>query len=220
MSSSTTSSASTIAVNDDGESRRLIVLNPEKRGKLSTPRRLQLCLVNGMLVIAVAPLCVVAARELTLSTVHMLAMGAFMILISNAILLLQSSTATTRISRTRTHTLLNVIAVVTLIVGCAVMYVNKHNHASVHLRTYHGKLGFSACLFALAVAMAGWIARFAPGVCGGAGKARKVAYPAHRVAGYVALGLLFATAAMGARSDSLVNRLGGEVTIGMAVAIG
>lgn len=172
-------------------------------------------LIIGTAVIAQAGLLILAAliwasilmRPLILFSAHPLLNSAGLLLISQAVLLLQPThTPTQKRQGAHIHGILNTAGVSALIAGLVVIEVNKSRNQLHHFKSVHAILGLVTYALFYVQALVGLTQYYTPGLYGGLDNAKKL-YKYHRMSGYAVLVLALATVAAATQTDYNKNVL-------------
>lgn len=139
---------------------------------------------------------------------HPLLTSLAVVLASQAILLLQPTvTAGQKRDGTRAHSVLNALALASLLSAVVIMYINKANHSAPHFASTHGKLGLATFVLLVVQGVVGIVQYYLPGLVGGEARG-KALYKYHRVSGYAILLLMLVTATYGTQTDWFVQKTG------------
>jgi len=199
--------------NDLGEDEPLL----GRVGDASQPdgRPLYYNLVIGTAVVAQAGIILLTAhiwasiflKPLILFSAHPLLNSGGLLVLTQAILLLQPThTATQKRQGTLAHFTLTNLALDALVAGLVVIEVNKFAHAGTHFESPHAILGLVTYILLGIQALFGFTQYFVPQLYGGVDKA-KALYKWHRISGYVILVLILATITAATYTDFNVATL-------------
>lgn len=128
-----------------------------------------------------------------------------------AILLLQPTvTQEQKRDGTRAHSVLNALAVASLLSAVVIMFINKANHGAPHFASVHGKLGLSTLVLLVVQAIVGIVQYYLPALVGGEARG-KALYRYHRASGYAITALLLVTATYGTQTDWFLQKTGRHI---------
>lgn len=157
-------------------------------------------------------------HQLTL-TPHQLLNSAGLLLITQAILLLQPThTASQKRLGAYIHSALNFTGILALMGGLAVIVYNKEAHHGAHFTSAHARLGLTVYILFAIQALVGAAAFYTPAVFGGVSRA-KATYKYHRVSGYLVVVLSLAAVATATQTDFNRNVLHIRLWAVLAVAV-
>jgi hypothetical protein len=130
-----------------------------------------------------------------LFSAHPLLNSAGLLLVTQAILILQPTHAPKQKKHgTNIHAIFNGSAVLSLLAGLIVIEYNKIAHSGTHFESPHAILGLITYILFAVQAVVGITQYYTPGLYGSVDNAKSV-YKYHRMSGYVLLILSFATVA-------------------------
>ncbi|OCK78263.1 cytochrome b561 [Lepidopterella palustris CBS 459.81] len=148
------------------------------------------------------------SHDLILFSAHPLLNSAGLLLVTQAILILQPThTATQKRHGTYTHFGLNGLGLSALIAGLVIIELNKFGHNGTHFESPHAILGLITYIFFLLQSLVGFTQYFIPQLYGSVDSAKKM-YKYHRVSGYVILTLGLVTIAAATQTDYNKDVLG------------
>lgn len=138
--------------------------------------------------------------EIILPTYHPLANSVGLLLLVQAILILQPThTGVQKRQGAITHGILHSLAVLCFAAGATIIWYNKHIHGSPHYTSLHGKFGLATVIILVVQAAVGIVAFYFPNLLGGEAKA-KATYKYHRVSGYLVSVLVLTTVTLGTQT--------------------
>ncbi|KAI9842408.1 MAG: hypothetical protein M1837_007153 [Sclerophora amabilis] len=166
-------------------------------------RGLQFNFLLGTAIVAQAGIWILAAvvwasvfnAPLMLFSAHPLLNSAGLLLVTQAILVLQPThTQKQKKQGTNVHATLNGLGVDALIAGLVIIEYNKIGHGGEHFKSPHAILGLITYILFFIQAIVGVTQYYTPSIYGGVGNAKRL-YKYHRASGYVILIVSFATVA-------------------------
>lgn len=161
----------------------------------------------GIILLVASVWASIFLHDLILFSAHPLLNSAGLLVLTQAILILQPThTSTQKRSGTISHFVLNNLALDLLIAGLIVIEYNKIRGGTHHFESPHGILGLITYIFLAIQALVGFTAYFVPKLYGGEDKAKSL-YKWHRLSGYVLLVLMLATVTAATQTDYNKNVL-------------
>jgi hypothetical protein len=138
---------------------------------------------------------------------HPALMTLALVIFTQGILTLQpATTPVEKVDGRNRHALIQTLGLTSAILGVSAIIYNKSSHNASHFTSPHGKFGIFMVSYLVIQLVFGSASVNAPGLFGGVSKA-KALWKYHRLSGYVALMLAWATAEYGIQSDYIVNEV-------------
>jgi hypothetical protein len=138
---------------------------------------------------------------------HPALMTLALVIFTQGILTLQpATTPLEKVEGRNRHALIQFVGLLSAILGVSSIIYNKSLHNHSHFDSPHGKFGVFMISFLVIQLVFGSLSVNAPGLFGGVNKA-KALWKYHRLSGYVALMLAWATAEYGIQSDYIVKEV-------------
>ncbi|RKF71329.1 putative cytochrome b561 [Golovinomyces cichoracearum] len=161
----------------------------------------------GIILLTAAVWTSILTRDVILFSYHPLFNSAGILLLVQAILILQPThTITQKRSGTIVHAVLIGIGFSALVVGLIIIEYNKFSHNGAHFKSTHAILGFVTYGILVIQTLVGFTQYFMPSLYGGVTNA-KVIYKYHRMSGYVALLLMLAAVVTATKTTFNINAL-------------
>jgi len=150
----------------------------------------------------------VFSHDLILFSPHPLLNSAAIVLVTQAVLILQpTATPSQKRLGTYIHSTLVNLALLCFLTAFIFIELNKHAHHGVHLASPHAIMGLTTYVLLLVQAFFGAAQFFFPTVVFGSEERAKSVYKFHRASGYVIVALLCATVAAATWTDYNLNVL-------------
>ncbi|MCJ1371842.1 hypothetical protein MMC20_003062 [Loxospora ochrophaea] len=161
----------------------------------------------GTWILAAIVWAAVFSNDLMLFSAHPLLNSAGVLLVTQAILVLQPThTPKQKKWGTNIHAAVNITGILTLIAGLVIIEYNKISHAGDHFVSPHAILGLITYILFGIQAVVGITQYYTPTLYGSVDNA-KALYKYHRVSGYVILTLSLATVCAATQTDFNKNVL-------------
>jgi len=145
------------------------------------------------------------APELIFFSYHPLVNSAGILLITQAILVLQPThTQQQKVAGTHVHFALNLVGVMALIAGLTIIEMNKASHPETRFTNAHGIMGLITYILIFSQALVGFAQFYIPQQIFGSVDKGKAIYKYHRISGYFIL--LMALATISAATQTSFNK--------------
>jgi len=155
----------------------------------------------GLILLVASVWASVFLSPLILFSAHPLLNSGGILLLTQAILILQPThTETQKRQGATSHFVLVNFGLDLLVAGLVIIEVNKFNHNGTHFESPHAILGLITYILLAIQASVGFTQYYVPRLYGGVEKA-KALYKWHRLSGYVILTLLLATVSAATQTD-------------------
>ncbi|ORX89295.1 hypothetical protein K493DRAFT_267265 [Basidiobolus meristosporus CBS 931.73] len=147
---------------------------------------------------------IIANAKWILFSWHPILMSLALVLVSEAVLLLQKTNSQSKPGATIWHRYIMLGGGALGVTGVAVIFINKMLFSKPHFTSWHGRLGLGAVLLILGQIIFGMALHSFPALFGNQGRARKL-YKRHRLLGYFILSILWINSLLGTQSDWMVS---------------
>ncbi|KAI6248074.1 hypothetical protein HI914_03180 [Erysiphe necator] len=161
----------------------------------------------GIILLTAAVWASIFLHNVTLFSYHPLLNSAGILLLTQAILILQPTrTASQKRDGTVAHALLIGVGFSALVAGLVVIEYNKFSHNGAHFKSNHAILGFVTYFILVIQSVVGFTQYYTPLLYGSVANAKAI-YKYHRASGYITLILMLATVATATKTTFNINVL-------------
>ncbi|CCG81725.1 Predicted protein [Taphrina deformans PYCC 5710] len=147
------------------------------------------------------------STPLILASYHPLANTVALVLLVNAILVLQpTQTGPQKREGAVAHSVLNGLALLSFVAAVVIIWSNKHVHGAPHFTSVHGKVGLVAAVLLGLQVLVGLVQYYLPNLLGGEARAKGL-YKWHRLAGYLLTALVLVNVTLGTQTPYFLGKL-------------
>ncbi|KAK9692551.1 hypothetical protein K7432_014274 [Basidiobolus ranarum] len=158
-----------------------------------------------LLIFLIGVVGIVANAKWMLFSWHPILMSLCLVLISEAVLILQKTTSQTKPTAAIGHRYIMFGVGLLGVAGVSIIYINKAVNGKPHFTSWHGKLGLTAALLILGQILFGLTLHYFPNLFGNLGQARRL-YKRHRLFGYFIFSLMWINSLLGTQADWMVSQ--------------